>query len=62
MDLFEALSADPERLLPKATGRKWQQAEESSQAGMRVICDYIAAMTDGYAQKLHQQLFSANSY
>lgn len=60
MDLFEALSADPERLLPDATRKKWQLAEDENRAGMRVICDYIAAMTDGYAQKLHQQLFSAS--
>ncbi|EPS3379426.1 TPA: anti-phage deoxyguanosine triphosphatase [Vibrio cholerae] len=61
MDLFEALSADPERLLPQATGEKWRKAQEQEE-GMRVICDYIAAMTDAYAQRLHQQLFSAQSH
>ncbi len=61
MDLFEALSADPERLLPEATRKKWQHADTENGSGMRVISDYIAAMTDGYAQKLHQQLFSANN-
>lgn len=60
MDLFEALAADPERLLPQATQEKWRTAEHASEDGMRVICDYIAAMTDGYAQRLHQQLFSAH--
>jgi dGTPase len=59
IDLFEALSADPQRLLPEATCRKWQQASEGHDGGMRVICDYIANMTDGYAQRLHQQLFSS---
>lgn len=61
MDLFEALAADPERLLPQATREKWQIAEQHHGGGMRVICDYIAAMTDGYAQRLHQQLFSAHN-
>ena len=61
MDLFEALSADPERLLPETTKQKWLEAHEKHHDGMRVICDYIAAMTDGYAQKLHQQLFSAHN-
>jgi len=60
MDLFEALSADPERLLPDTTKQKWMTANQDEQDGMRVICDYIAAMTDGYAQKLHQQLFSSH--
>ncbi|MBF8999640.1 anti-phage deoxyguanosine triphosphatase [Vibrio nitrifigilis] len=58
MDLFEALSADPERLLPDATREKWLEAEAANSDGMRVLCDYIAAMTDGYAQRLHQELFS----
>ncbi len=58
MDLFEALSSDPERLLPQATRKKWQQAREKDASDMRVISDYVAAMTNGYAQKLHQQLFS----
>lgn len=62
MDLFEALSADPERLLPESTQIRWRTAEEHSHQGMRVICDYIAAMTDAYAQKLHQELFSTSGY
>jgi len=60
MDMFEALAADPERLLPTATKEKWQLAERTSGDGLRVICDYISAMTDAYAQRLHQQLFSAH--
>ncbi|MED5505261.1 MAG: anti-phage deoxyguanosine triphosphatase [Pseudomonadota bacterium] len=58
MDLFEALSADPERLLPTHTQALWQDAANES-AKMRVIADYISAMTDGHAQKLHRQLFSS---
>ncbi|PMH41872.1 dGTPase [Vibrio sp. 10N.286.49.B3] len=57
MDMFEAFSADPERLLPTATKKIWQGASSESEA-MRVIADYISAMTDGHAQNLHQQLFS----
>lgn len=62
MDVFEALSGDPERLLPESTQDKWRKAEAHSHQGMRVICDYIAAMTDAYAQRLHQELFSAHNY
>lgn len=58
MDLFEALSAAPERLLPKHTQSLWQDAATEG-AKMRVIADYISAMTDGHAQKLHRQLFSS---
>jgi dGTPase len=59
MDLFEALSADPERLLPETTRNKWLVAAPDAEASMRVISDYISAMTDGYAQRLHQELFAA---
>ncbi|EJG0974612.1 deoxyguanosinetriphosphate triphosphohydrolase family protein [Vibrio parahaemolyticus] len=58
MDIFEALSADPERLLPIHTKELWQSATSDS-GKMRVIADYISAMTDGHAQKLHRQLFSS---
>ncbi|GAB2657326.1 anti-phage deoxyguanosine triphosphatase [Vibrio panuliri] len=58
MDIFEALSADPERLLPLEIRHSWQSLECETQ-GMRIIADYISAMTDGRAKRLHQQLFSA---
>lgn len=61
MDLFEAFSADPERLLPESTRKLWQTASGQQDNGMRVIADYVSAMTDGYAQKMHQQLFAAHS-
>ncbi|MCJ2375603.1 deoxyguanosinetriphosphate triphosphohydrolase family protein [Vibrio sp. ZSDZ34] len=61
MDLFEAFSADPERLLPDSTCKLWRDASDSAEEGMRVIADYISAMTDGYAQKMHQQLFAAHT-
>lgn len=59
MDIFEALSADPERLLPIETRKAWQSVESETQ-GMRIIADYISSMTDGHAKRLHQQLFSSH--
>ncbi|HDY7612358.1 TPA: anti-phage deoxyguanosine triphosphatase [Vibrio vulnificus] len=59
MDLFEALSADPQRLLPLPTRHRWELAETDT-SKMRVIADYISSMTDGHAQRLHQQLFSSH--
>lgn len=57
MELFEALASDPERLLPKSTAIRWQQAEVSGQNPYRVIADYVAGMTDEYATRLYQTLF-----
>ncbi|OBT16032.1 dGTPase [Vibrio sp. UCD-FRSSP16_10] len=59
IDLFEALSGDPERLLPEATKNKWRLARDEQDQGFRVICDYISAMTDGYAQKMHSKMFAS---
>ncbi|MGY0616306.1 anti-phage deoxyguanosine triphosphatase [Vibrio sp. FJH11] len=58
MDIFEALTAAPERLLPVHTKEIWCQAVTESDK-MRVIADYISAMTDSHAQRLHRQLFSS---
>ncbi|MCK6262072.1 deoxyguanosinetriphosphate triphosphohydrolase family protein [Vibrio sp. ZSDE26] len=60
MDLFEALSANADRLLPEVEKRKWQLAKGNQSQELRVIADYISAMTDGHAQRLHQQLFSSS--
>lgn len=50
MELFDILSSDPMRLLPNNVRERWQNAEESKRA--RVICDYLAGMSDGQAFKL----------
>jgi len=49
-ELFDFYMTDPERL-PKAYA---EQARESPRH--RVVCDYIAGMTDPYVAKLHQEL------
>ncbi|MGO3799438.1 MAG: anti-phage deoxyguanosine triphosphatase, partial [Vibrio casei] len=61
MDIFEAFNADPMRLLPDTTKKKWKEAEDDHKGGTRILADYISAMTDGYAQRMHQQLFSSHS-
>lgn len=57
MELFEALSSDPLRLLPTNTAKRWQKAVDNNENDYRVIADYIAGMTDEYATKLYQALF-----
>jgi len=61
MELFEALSSDPMRLLPNNSAQRWLLAKESGQNHQRVIADYIAGMTDDYATRLYQSLFNAGS-
>ncbi len=60
MELFQAFSGDPERLLPEDTKKRWRIQCERGHDGHRVICDYIAGMTDGFAQRLHARMFSAD--
>ena len=59
IDLFSAFASDPMRLLPSSSQTKWANAQEKQGHGHRVISDYIAGMTDEYAYKVHQRLFSA---
>ena len=61
MELFEAFISDPERLLPLNTRERWLASEQAGQNSYRVIADYISGMTDEFAARLHQQLFSAKS-
>ncbi len=61
MELFEALSSDPERLLPRFQKSQWARAANHGEAdkAMRVICDYIAGMTDNFASRMYGSLFVA---
>ncbi|OBX00818.1 anti-phage deoxyguanosine triphosphatase [Gallibacterium genomosp. 1] len=53
-EMFQIFITDPVRLLPPNTVKRWQQAEETHRK--RIICDYIAGMSDAYALRLYQQL------
>ncbi|HBO37505.1 MAG TPA: dGTPase, partial [Pasteurellaceae bacterium] len=53
-EMFQIFESDPERLLPSNTKNRWKNAEEQSKK--RVICDYMAGMSDAYALKIYQQL------
>lgn len=89
IELFQVLSEDPERFLPKSTKERWVQASQDAKvnpkkyllqsvrekleqegknvvekaqesAQMRVICDFIAGMTDDYATKFYEKFFMPN--
>jgi dGTPase len=60
MELFEAFASDPARLLPENTRQRWQEAEKVDN-GHRVICDYISGMTDEFASRLYNNLFTPKS-
>jgi dGTPase len=56
MELFEAFSSDPMRLLPLNTRKRWEVANEQGFAH-RVIADYISGMTDEFASRLYSNMF-----
>ena len=60
LELFSAFHAEPERLLPRNTRTRWQLAftAEGQVSADRVLCDYIAGMTDDYAEHMYRRLFS----
>ena len=56
MSIFEALSSEPEMLLPSSFQILWKKAK-SEQDQNRIVCDYIAGMTDQYANRFYERLF-----
>lgn len=52
--VFEAMQADPQRLLPRDELVKF----EAAGGNLRIICDYVAAMTDTHLLKTYERLFS----
>ncbi len=59
--LFEAIEANPSTLLNTKNRELFRKQSEISEAdGYRVICDYIANMTDEYAYRMHERLFGLN--
>ncbi|MGR3621522.1 hypothetical protein [Pseudophaeobacter sp.] len=54
VSVFEALQSDPKRLLPTDTFEKY----EAESDGLRVICDFVAGMTDAYLLKTYERLFA----
>ncbi|MEO2265764.1 anti-phage deoxyguanosine triphosphatase [Pseudoalteromonas pernae] len=62
IELFEAFASDPLRLLPETTAVAYREAEKMGQSTYRVLCDYLSGMTDEYAYRTHQRLFSSNAY
>jgi dGTPase len=65
--IFDELEkGDGWRLLPNDFHDKWQQAGSQlagaalRQAQMRIICDFIAGMTDKYAVEFYSRLYSEN--
>lgn len=52
-DLYDALVTDPQRLIPRSA---WESLDECDSVERRV-CDYIAGMTDPYAERIYKRLF-----
>ena len=59
VEIFQVLLEEADRLLPERFGSQWKNAEDESQ-GNRVICDYMAGMTDQYANRIYSRFFLPN--
>lgn len=66
IELFQAIDSDPERLLPEKTRVKLERIKQGYQSldnqeykkrQARLICDYIAGMTDDYATRLYEKIY-----
>ena len=57
VSVFEALKSAPESFLPADPCRHYEIADSPRERD-RVICDYVAGMTDGFLIKTYDRLFS----
>lgn len=55
VELFDALNSDPMRLLPENSLKRYE-AERDEVKKKRIVCDFIAGMTDEYATRLYEKL------
>lgn len=60
LGLFQAFSSAPNRMLPGDTRARYENASNPIYAE-RVLCDYIAGMTDDFAERIYERLFLPNS-
>lgn len=60
ISVFEAFQSDPLRLLPVEPRKRYAEAADSGDAaqGNRVICDYVAGMTDSHLLRTYERLFA----
>ncbi len=58
VELFDVFTTDPQKLLPLEVQKVFNN-QDCQTTRMRVVCDYIACMTDAHAARLHDKLFSA---
>jgi dGTPase len=59
--LFKAISSNPGSLLDSKNRDLFRQANDEKTV-YRMVCDYIANMTDEYAYRLHERLFGFNTH
>jgi dGTPase len=58
--LFDAISSNPGSLLDLKNRELFKLATNET-AAYRVVCDYLANMTDEYAYRMHERLFGFNT-
>lgn len=58
--LFDAISSNPASLLDNKNRELFKKANDETTAN-RVVCDYLANMTDEYAYRMHERLFGFNT-
>lgn len=58
--LFDAINSNPTSLLDNKNRSLYREATDETSAH-RVVCDYLANMTDEYAYRMHERLFGFNT-
>jgi len=54
IEVFEVMASAPEKYLPRTTHSRFVAADDD----MRVLCDHVAGMTDGFFVRTYERMFS----
>jgi len=57
IELFEVLASDPERFFSDGTKKRYKDAK-TEEKKMRVVCDFVAGMTNEYAMRFYERLYN----
>lgn len=56
--VFEVMKSEPKSFLPPDVHRLYERCAQGGADPTRVICDYVAGMTDAYLLRTYERLFS----
>jgi dGTPase len=56
-EMFAAIASDPGRMLDEYHRDRLSRERATGNDAARIVCDYVASMSDTYASRFYERLF-----